>query len=52
MKIRNMNKTQPQLIPWSALSDSEKRKDYAFIERLPVILAEVGYEIFAPAEES
>jgi macrodomain Ter protein organizer (MatP/YcbG family) len=43
-----VKKTSPTLIPWSILSEEEKKKDREAVDFLPGKLKEYGYEIIRP----
>ena len=44
-KRENDQKIHPDLIPWEALPDPEKQKNVQFIENLPKLLADLGFQI-------
>lgn len=44
-KKDNDQKIHPDLISWKALPDSEKQKNVQFIESLPKLLADLGFQI-------
>ncbi len=35
----------PRLVPWEALPEAERRKDFASVQRIPSLLAEAGFRI-------
>lgn len=46
-KLRdNQQKHHPALIPWEQLSEDEKQKDRDVILKTPILLKEVGFELF------
>jgi hypothetical protein len=44
-KRDNERKFHPDLVPWNALPEGEKRKNIQFIERIPELLADLGFQI-------